>query len=152
MESPRSHHIVRFLLLVPLLVAGLTAPATAQAAVPSAPAFTGPAATAPVTTAPVTTAIPPICESQLPPQAGDTIALIEQGGPYPYPQDGTVFQNREGLLPDEPSGYYHEYTVKTPGVDHRGARRIVTAGDQGADGMYYTADHYESFSDIDFSC
>ncbi|MFF5260675.1 ribonuclease domain-containing protein [Actinomadura viridis] len=147
MKSPRSHHIVRFLLLVPLLVAGLTAPATAQAA---APAFTGPAATAPA--APVAAAIPPICESQLPPEAGDTIALIEQGGPYPYPQDGTVFQNREGLLPDEPSGYYHEYTVKTPGVDHRGARRIVTAGDQGADAMYYTADHYESFSDIDFTC
>ncbi|GAA2421387.1 hypothetical protein GCM10010191_36000 [Actinomadura vinacea] len=144
MKTPRSPKLLRLLLLVPLIVAGLAGPAQAGPAQPVA----GPPAVASVLAAD----IPPICESRLPAEAHDTIALIEQGGPYPYPQDGTVFQNREGLLPDEPSGYYHEYTVKTPGEDDRGARRIVTAGDQGADGMYYTADHYESFSDIDFTC
>lgn len=79
---------------------------------------------------------------ELPPEALDTIALIDDGGPYPYGADDEVFQNREGLLPDRSRGYYREYTVETPGSDDRGARRIVT----GEDGeMYYTDDHYESF-------
>lgn len=82
----------------------------------------------------------------LPPEATDTAELIEQGGPYPYPQDGTVFQNREDLLPDCAAGYYHEYTVETPGSPDRGARRIVT----GNDGEhFYTDDHYASFVLID---
>ncbi|TDD68390.1 ribonuclease domain-containing protein, partial [Actinomadura rubrisoli] len=97
-------------------------------------------------------AVPPICETRLPDQADDTIALIDRGGPYPYPQDGTVFQNREGLLPQEPRGFYHEYTVKTPGSPTRGARRIITSGNEGHDGMYWTADHYRTFYDIDFGC
>jgi guanyl-specific ribonuclease Sa len=84
--------------------------------------------------------------SGLPPEATDTAELIEQGGPFPYPQDGTVFQNREDLLPDCAAGYYHEYTVKTPGSPDRGARRIVT-GDDGE--HFYTDDHYASFSLID---
>jgi guanyl-specific ribonuclease Sa len=84
--------------------------------------------------------------SSLPPEATDTAELIEQDGPFPYPQDGTVFQNREDLLPDCASGYYHEYTVKTPGSPDRGARRIVT-GDAGE--HFYTDDHYASFSLID---
>src|SRR5918996_4671775 len=67
-----------------------------------------------------------ICYSKLPSQAHDTLDLIEKDGPYPFPQDGTVFQNREGILPAQSSGYYHEYTVITPGSDDRGARRIVT--------------------------
>ncbi|PXY24209.1 ribonuclease domain-containing protein [Prauserella flavalba] len=78
----------------------------------------------------------------LPPEATDTYELIEAGGPYPYPQDGTTFENREGLLPDCETGYYAEYTVETPGSDDRGARRIVT-GDGGE--YFYTPDHYESF-------
>ncbi|MBK1786835.1 ribonuclease domain-containing protein [Prauserella cavernicola] len=78
----------------------------------------------------------------LPAEATDTYELIETDGPYPYPQDGTTFQNREGLLPDCDTGYYAEFTVETPGIDHRGARRIVT-GDGGE--FFYTADHYESF-------
>lgn len=82
----------------------------------------------------------------LPPEAADTADLIASGGPFPYPQDGTVFQNREDLLPDCAEGYYHEYTVDTPGVPHRGARRIVT-GDAGE--HFYTADHYASFVLID---
>jgi guanyl-specific ribonuclease Sa len=82
----------------------------------------------------------------LPPEATDTVELIEQDGPFPYPQDGTVFQNREDLLPDCAAGYYHEYTVKTPGSPDRGARRIVT-GDAGE--HFYTDDHYASFVLVD---
>jgi ribonuclease T1 len=71
-----------------------------------------------------------------------TLALIDAGGPFPYRQDGTVFSNREGLLPTESHGYYHEYTVPTPDSPDRGARRLVT----GAPGeAYYTDDHYRSF-------
>lgn len=86
--------------------------------------------------------MPTITTSELPPQAIETLELIEVGGPFPYSQDGAVFQNREGLLPDQPEGYYQEYTVLTPGSDDRGARRIVA----GAGGeRYWTADHYDSF-------
>ena len=75
-----------------------------------------------------------------------TLALIEQGGPFPYPKDGTVFQNREGRLPPRPRGYYREYTVRTPGASNRGARRVV----QGRDGdTWYTSDHYRTFVRID---
>jgi len=84
-------------------------------------------------------------ESRLPSQAKDTLALIRAGGPYPYRQDDGVFGNREGLLPRQPSGYYREYTVVTPGSDDRGPRRIIS----GADGdRYWTADHYASFRQI----
>jgi ribonuclease T1 len=80
--------------------------------------------------------------AELPPEALHTLALIEAGGPFPYRQDGAVFENREGLLPDQEYGYYHEYTVETPGSDDRGARRIVA----GANGeLFYTNDHYDSF-------
>ena len=73
------------------------------------------------------------------------LALIRAGGPYPYRQDDGVFGNREGLLPRQPSGYYREYTVVTPGSDDRGPRRIIS----GADGdRYWTADHYASFRQI----
>ncbi|HEV7191800.1 MAG TPA: ribonuclease domain-containing protein [Jatrophihabitantaceae bacterium] len=85
--------------------------------------------------------------SSLPPQAADTVRLIERGGPFPYPRsDGVVFDNNEHLLPAEAHGYYHEYTVVTPGSATRGARRIIT----GRDGeFYYTADHYSSFVRVD---
>ena len=78
----------------------------------------------------------------LPPEARTTLSLIKQGGPFPYPRDGTIFGNREKNLPEKPRGYYREYTVKTPGLRSRGARRIVCG--QQAD-CYYTADHYRSF-------
>lgn len=85
---------------------------------------------------------------RLPPQAAETVELIESGGPFPYPRnDGVVFGNFEGRLPKHERGYYHEYTVPTPGLNHRGARRIVTGGkplDDPAE-YYYTDDHYESF-------
>jgi guanyl-specific ribonuclease Sa len=82
----------------------------------------------------------------LPPEAAETADLIAAGGPFPYPQDGTVFQNREALLPGCPPAYYHEYTVETPNLPHRGARRIIT-GDAGE--HFYTADHYASFVLVD---
>ncbi|MGW1955847.1 ribonuclease domain-containing protein [Streptomyces sp. NPDC001920] len=103
-----------------------------------------------VTATPAAAAVGSICHSRLPSQAHDTLDLIEQGGPYPFEQDGTVFQNREGILPSQSSGYYHEYTVITPGSDTRGARRIVTGERNQED--YYTADHYESFALVDYGC
>jgi ribonuclease T1 len=89
--------------------------------------------------------IPTIRYDELPPEAHDTIALIEQNGPFPYDKDGAVFENREGILPSRPRAYYREYTVITPGEDDRGARRIVTGGESE---FYYTDDHYESFSRV----
>ncbi|GAB3859629.1 hypothetical protein GCM10028801_21320 [Nocardioides maradonensis] len=84
--------------------------------------------------------------SSLPPEAAQTVALIDQGGPFPYPDhDGGTFGNYEGLLPAQRSGYYKEYTVPTPGESDRGARRIIA----GADGtLYWTGDHYEHFAVI----
>jgi len=87
-----------------------------------------------------------IAESDLPPEALDTLKDIDNGGPYAYPgRDDTMFTNREGLLPDHGRGYYREYTVDTPGSDDRGARRIIR-GDGGE--FYYTDDHYDSFRRI----
>lgn len=80
--------------------------------------------------------------ARLPAEARETLALIDKGGPFPYARDGIVFGNFEGLLPKHQRGYYHEYTVKTPGAHDRGARRIVTG--QGGE-IYYTGDHYKSF-------
>lgn len=80
----------------------------------------------------------------LPPQAHTTIALIQHGGPFPHRQDGSTFGNHEGHLPSKPRGYYREYTVDTPGLDHRGARRIVTGG-RPPEVWYYSDDHYGSF-------
>ncbi|MER6633333.1 ribonuclease domain-containing protein [Streptomyces sp. NPDC000987] len=96
------------------------------------------------------TSVGSICHSDLPSQAHDTLDLIASDGPFPYSQDGTVFKNREGVLPGRPSGYYHEYTVITPGSSTRGARRIVTGEEYQED--YYTADHYATFDLIDFGC
>lgn len=84
--------------------------------------------------------------ADLPAQARDTVGAIQRGGPFPYAKDGAVFQNREGILPRRPRGYYREYTVTTPGSDDRGARRIVT-GD-GDREFFYTDDHYESFREV----
>ena len=119
---------------------------TAVAAAPAAPA----AGTTALSTAVSTKAVGDICYSRLPSQAHDTIRLIDAGGPYPYPKDGTVFSNREGVLPKNTAGYYHEYTVKTPGSPDRGARRVITGQKTHED--YYTADHYATFDRVDFGC
>jgi ribonuclease T1 len=88
--------------------------------------------------------------AQLPPEARATERLIRAGGPFPYEKDGTVFGNRERLLPDQARGYYREYTVRTPGARDRGARRIVCGGRQPTEpeACYYTGDHYASFQRI----
>lgn len=86
-----------------------------------------------------------IAVAQLPPEARQTLDLIKRGGPFPYGKDGSVFGNREGLLPRQQRGYYREYTVPTPGSRDRGARRIVAG--RGGD-YWYTADHYRSFRRI----
>jgi len=83
--------------------------------------------------------------TELPLEARQTISLIKAGGPFPFERDGVVFSNREKHLPQRQRGYYLEYTVKTPGLKHRGARRIVVGG--GAE-FYYTEDHYNSFRRI----
>jgi len=115
---------------VTLLLAALGAlgPAPAEA---RAPAVQGSAAV--------------IAAADLPLEARETLRLIEQGGPFPYIKDGVVFGNREGRLPRKQHGYYREYTVPTPGVRDRGARRIIAG--QGAE-RYYTDNHYRSFKRI----
>lgn len=86
-----------------------------------------------------------IALADLPPEARDTLRLIKQGGPFPYARDGVVFGNFEKRLPRQPRGYYHEYTVKTPGARNRGARRIVCGP---LPECYYSGDHYQSFKRI----
>ncbi len=83
----------------------------------------------------------------LPPEGQQTYRLIHQGGPFPYDKDGTVFGNRERLLPKQARGFYREYTVKTPGARDRGARRIVCGGEvpKSPVACYYTEDQYASF-------
>lgn len=83
-------------------------------------------------------------DPSLPAEAQETLRLIQAGGPFPYDRDGVVFGNFEGRLPKQRRGYYHEYTVPTPGLSHRGARRIVTGGEPPRE-FWYTDDHYESF-------
>ena len=85
--------------------------------------------------------------AELPREARGTLALIHQGGPYPYRRDGITFQNRENQLPEAKRGYYREYTVPTPGSRDRGARRIVTGG-KPPSVFYYSSDHYRSFRRI----
>ncbi|MEV5596375.1 ribonuclease domain-containing protein [Streptomyces sp. NPDC052496] len=82
---------------------------------------------------------------RLPAQARETLRLIDARGPFPYPKDGTVFGNHERRLPKQKRGYYHEYTVRTPGSKDRGARRIVTGDSRET---YYTDDHYRTFKAV----
>lgn len=124
-------------LLLPLLaalfllaaLAGFLGPGQDRGSTPSAPAQAGTASALP---------------ALLPPEAAPVIARIQRGGRFVHRQDGSTFGNRERRLPLKERGYYREYTVPTPGLSHRGARRIVTGGQPPRE-WYYTADHYESF-------
>ena len=89
-------------------------------------------------------------EDELPAQLSEVARDVGAGGPFDHPgKDGSTFSNYEGYLPDESRGYYREYTVRTPGLDHRGARRIVTGGGASdPEVWYYTDDHYESFCEF----
>ena len=128
-----SAQALRKLALAVALVSGLAGPAASPALARSdAPA------------------LPTVELSTLPPQARETHQLILAGGPFPYRKDGSVFGNRERLLPLQARGWYREYTVKTPGSPDRGARRIVCGGTRptAPEACYYTADHYASFRRI----
>lgn len=130
----RAHRSLRLLVAVAILAAMawlLWPDAHAPQPVPASPA------TMP---APAQAGLPGF----LPPEAGPVVRRIQQGGSFPHRQDGSVFGNRERRLPAREHGYYREYTVPTPGLSHRGARRIVTGGDPPRE-WYYTADHYDSF-------
>jgi ribonuclease T1 len=98
----------------------------------------------PVTDAPVS---PTVSVTELPREGQETYQLIRKGCPFPYEKDGSVFGNRERILPREARGFYREYTVRTPGLKHRGARRIVCGGlvPRNPQTCYYTSDHYASF-------
>ena len=92
-----------------------------------------------------------VAVADLPDEARRTLALIREGGPYPYEKDGTVFGNYERKLPRQRRGYYTEYTVRTPQVRSRGARRIIAGGRDGRPiEFYYTDDHYQTFRRIEF--
>jgi len=95
-------------------------------------------------------AIGTVSLAALPVEAQQTERLVRSGGPFPYEKDGIVFGNREQLLPRQPRGFYHEYTVRTPGSHDRGARRIVCGGLQPREpeACFYTEDHYASFKRI----
>ena len=123
MQTFVTRFLVRLLLAISLLAA-FTAPASGRAP---------------------REAWPTIQASALPPEARATLQRILSGGPFPYRRDGIEFQNREHRLPSRERGYYHEYTVPTPGADDRGARRII-AGAVGE--YYYSGDHYRSFAKV----
>ena len=94
-------------------------------------------------------ALAEIAVADLPREGREVLALIRKGGPFAYDRDGVVFGNREHLLPDKPKGYYHEYTVRTPGAATRGARRIICGGPPTTPvACFYTSDHYRSFKRI----
>jgi ribonuclease T1 len=98
-----------------------------------------------------TTSVAPteVALADLPKEAREVYALVGKGGPFQFERDGVVFGNFEKLLPAKPRGYYHEYTVRTPGVRSRGGRRLVCGGKATApDACYYSDDHYRSFRKI----
>jgi ribonuclease T1 len=116
--------------------------AAVLAAIAIALALAGPAAARSAAAAP---AMPAVALAELPPEAQRTVRSIRDGGPFPYERDGVVFRNFERVLPRRERGYYREYTVVTPGIKHRGARRIV-AGSKGE--LYYSEDHYRTFKRV----
>jgi ribonuclease T1 len=94
-------------------------------------------------------ALATVSDRELPREAKEVLTRIEAGGPFSYDRDGVVFGNRERILPGRARGYYHEYTVHTPGERTRGARRIVCGGPQRTpDACFYSDDHYQSFRRI----
>ncbi|MFF1688716.1 MULTISPECIES: ribonuclease domain-containing protein [unclassified Streptomyces] len=132
---PSTFLLGSLLVALALPVTGCSAQDTLQDT-PAAPARPTPAWARGMSTVP---------ESRLPTEARTTLTLIDKGGPFPYAKDGAVFGNFERELPRQSRGYYHEYTVPTPGERDRGARRIVMGQSHET---YYTDDHYESFKAV----
>ncbi|MFF2506836.1 ribonuclease domain-containing protein [Streptomyces sp. NPDC058067] len=124
------------LVALALLVTGCSAQATSTQGTSAGPTRSAPAWAHGMAT---------VTEPALPAEARTTLRLIDKGGPFPYAKDGSVFGNFERELPRQSRGYYHEYTVPTPGERDRGARRLVTG--QGHE-TYYTDDHYQSFKAV----
>ncbi len=56
---------------------------------------------------------------------GPTLDRIESGGTFPYRNDGSIFMNREGLLPQQGLDYYQEFVHPTPGISGPGPQRII---------------------------
>lgn len=139
------------LLAVLLAVLGLAVLAACGASTAATSTATGPGGGASVSDAAdlapssASTDLDLIAVDQLPPEGVGTLRLIASNGPFPFAKDGVTFQNREGILPQQKSDFYREYTVLTPGSSDRGARRIIG----GADGSrFYTDDHYSSFREV----
>ncbi|MFM0337067.1 ribonuclease [Paraburkholderia fungorum] len=121
------------------------APAS-EASASQAPGQPGQAASA---TPAASGALATVTKAQLPGEAAETLRLIKAGGPYPFGEDGVLFRNSAVLLPQHPRGYYHTYTVRTPGSADRGQRRVVCGGPRKQTGdCYYTDDYYVSFKRI----
>jgi ribonuclease T1 len=125
------------------------ASATQAAVQPQEAASGAPAASGAVGAAGASSVVTPVARTKLPGEAAETLRLIKAGGPYPFGEDGVLFRNSAVMLPQHPRGYYHAYTVKTPGLADRGLRRIVCGGPrkQTAD-CYYTEDYYVTFKRI----
>lgn len=123
-------------------LAGTSPAGTSPTSAQTTPATPAAGSEAPKSGVPNPSGLPEVKASELPVEARETLALIATGGPFPYSRDGATFGNFERIMPRKSSGYYKEYTVRTPGESDRGARRIV-AGQAGE--KYYTPDHYNSF-------
>ncbi|MFE7775999.1 ribonuclease domain-containing protein [Streptomyces sp. NPDC057445] len=128
LHRPLLRRAMALLVLLGVLLAGCSAASEVRSPAPTS-----------------TPALGSVRAAELPPEARETLRLIDRGGPFPYAKDGATFGNFEGILPGQRRGYYHEYTVRTPGERDRGARRIVT-GQRGE--IYYTDDHYETFREV----
>ena len=139
---------MRWLMLVFLAAMVLMAWWRPDAVLRDDAALAHPGDAVPALPAPTQAQPPRAAARDLPPEVDETLALIAAGGPFPYERDGLVFGNFEGRLPARKRGWYREYTVPTPGVDHRGARRIVTGGNPASE-FWFTDDHYESFRPIE---
>ncbi|MFC5722424.1 ribonuclease domain-containing protein [Streptomyces gamaensis] len=136
------------LLLLPACSSGghkTERPAAGSSGSTAAPAPGATSGAAAAATPPWAKGMKTVSRSKLPAEARHTLDLIDKGGPFPYDKDGTVFGNYENRLPKQRRGYYHEYTVPTPGARNRGAQRIIT-GDHSE--RYYTSDHYETFEAV----
>ena len=78
----------------------------------------------------------------------NVLERVRSGAAHPYVRDGIEFQNRIvpgraiSELPAQAAGYYREFTIATPGLATRGARRLVI-GNGGE--IYFTNDHYLTF-------
>lgn len=123
-------------------------PSSGPSSSPSSSRSASPVPSAPASSTDPETGLPWVDVEDLPAEVDDVLAAIDAGGPFDHPRDdGGVFSNREGLLPDQPRGYYREYTVETPGSRDRGARRIVTGAGPPLQ-FFWTDDHYDSFARV----